>query len=302
MERIIVTADKHFTDIDILACVIAYTELLNLLGKQALGVIVGPLNSSVPEEVSKWDLKYSTNYNKDDGDKYIIVDRSDNLDVFPDFVDKEKIIEIIDHHLKLRGFWKKKLMDKAIIESVGSCATLIWEKFKANGQENNITQTSAKLLYTAIISNTLDFKAFMTDERDVQAARDLEGFAGFPENWKETYFRGCEKKLLENPKKAIKHDIKTYKLKTGGKINIGQIELWKSREFIENNKDLIAEVLGSHGNELWFMSSPSISEGKNYLFTTNPTVKKLLKDTIAADFSGDIGETKSLWLRKEIQF
>jgi inorganic pyrophosphatase/exopolyphosphatase len=302
MGKIIVTGDKNFTDIDILACVIAYTELLNLLGKNAEAVILGPLNASVPKEVSDWGLEYSKTYTKNDDDSFVILDRSDNPEVFPDFVEKEKIIEIIDHHLRLRSYWKKTLGNKAIIESVGSCATLIWEKFKENKIENKITQTSARLLYTAILSNTLNFKAFMTDDRDTQAAGELLKLLELPDNWKEIFFVGCEKKLLENPKQAIKHDIKTKKLKTGEKITIGQIELWKSREFIENNKDLISEVLSSHGNELWFLSSPSISEGINYIFTTNPRVKELLESHIEASFSGDIGETKSLWLRKEIEF
>jgi inorganic pyrophosphatase/exopolyphosphatase len=302
MARIIVTADKNFTDIDILASVISYTELLGHSGVEAIAVIVGPLNTSVPEEVLSWDLKYSSTYNKEPDDKYIIVDRSDNTDVFPDFVESEKILEIIDHHLRLRGYWKKRLGNRAIIESVGACATLIWEKFKENNLENKITQTSARLLYSAILSNTLDFKAFMTDDRDITAADRLIDLAKLPGNWKEIYFTGCKKKLLERPEEAIRRDVKTYKLNTGEKITIGQIELWESKDFIENNRELIAKVLSGYGNELWFMSSPSISEGINYVFATNPLMKKWLKESVEAEFTGDIGKTKSLWLRKELRF
>jgi hypothetical protein len=85
-----------------------------------------------------------------------------------------------------------------------------------------------------------------------------------------------------------------------GQIVIGQIELWNSREFVDKNKKEIEEALLTFSNPAWFMTSPSISEGKNYLYTKSDRIKKVLKKKIGAEFDGDVGTTRKLWLRKEI--
>ena len=81
---------------------------------------------------------------------------------------------------------------------------------------------------------------------------------------------------------------------------IGQLELWDSQKFLVDNLDEVERALKSFGEELWFLTSPSISEGKNYIYTKNDQIKALLKEKINARFSGDIGTTDILWLRKEI--
>ena len=58
MEKIIVTSGQPFTDIDALACTLAYTELLNLEGKNAFAVLPGPLNKSITEKIKSWNLDF----------------------------------------------------------------------------------------------------------------------------------------------------------------------------------------------------------------------------------------------------
>src|SRR3989344_4504224 len=112
MEKIIVTTGQPFTDIDALACAIAYTELLRLEGKDAEAVLPGPLNKSITNEIKSWNLKF----------------------------------------LKT--------------EMVGACATLIWEEYVKRKKSNEISEMSGNLLSTAIISNTLNFNAMVTTDRD----------------------------------------------------------------------------------------------------------------------------------------
>ena len=104
---------------------------------------------------------------------------------------------------------------------------------------------------------------------------------------------------LENPIEAILKDTKGTG-EVGSEIVVGQLEFWDSRNFVFNNLKDIEIALTSFGKPKWFLTSPSISEGKNYLFTKNPEIKKLLEKIIDAKFDGDIGTTDKLWLRKEI--
>jgi len=54
---------------------------------------------------------------------------------------------------------------------------------------------------------------------------------------------------------------------------IGQLELWDSKAIVLKYQKEIEEALLSFGRPNWFLTAPSISEGKNYLFTRNLKMK-----------------------------
>ena len=60
MEKYIVTTGEAFTDIDALACAIAYGELLKLEGKEAEVVLPGLLNHSITPTIKSWNLDFKT--------------------------------------------------------------------------------------------------------------------------------------------------------------------------------------------------------------------------------------------------
>lgn len=292
MGKIIVTTGQPFTDIDALACAVAYNELLKFEGKDTEVVLPGPLNKSVTQKVEKWPLKYilkpTTKYAK-----YVLVDVSEPK-FFASFVEEKGVIEVFDHRYGFKNYWKEKLGKYSHIEMVGSCATLIWEEFVKRGFKKDISQVSAKLLTTAIISNTLNFKASVTTNRDIKAYGELKSPAKLPGNWIKTYFTDQDKETNKDIKSALINDTKNLE------PIIGQLELWNSKSIVLKYLDEIEEALLSFGRPNWFLTAPSISEGKNYLFTKNPKMKEILGKTIKAKFKGDIGTTEKLWLRKEI--
>jgi hypothetical protein len=121
------------------------------------------------------------------------------------------------------------------------------------------------------------------------------------DEWIEKYFKDQSEVVYKNPVREITNDSNLYnELEDFKVITIGQIELWDSRKLVENYQDEIEKALLSFGNRNWFMTAPSISEGKNYIFTKNNKIKDLLERKISVEFDGDVGETKKLWLRKEI--
>ena len=95
MEKIIVTSGQPFTDIDALACTLAYTELLNLEGKNAFAVLPGPLNKSITEKIKSWNLDFLKKPESKNA-KYILVDISDP-NFFANFVKEKDVVEIFDH-------------------------------------------------------------------------------------------------------------------------------------------------------------------------------------------------------------
>jgi len=288
----IITTGQPFTDIDSLACALAYTQLKQLEGNDAECVLPGPLNKSVTNKIKGWELNFSkvpitTN------SKYVLVDISEP-EYFARFVNEKDVIEVYDHRNGFEDYWTKRIGQNSHIEMMGSCATLIWEEFVKRECSNKISKVNANLLYTAIISNTLNFQASVTTDRDKKAFVSLERKNDLPEDWTKTYFLDQEKEVESDIKNAILNDTKV------GDFVIGQLELWDSKKIILKHLGKIEEALKSFGKKDWFLTSPSISEGVNYIFTKSQKVKVKLEEIIGAKFNDDIGTTKKLWLRKEI--
>lgn len=301
MQKIGVTQALYTSDMDSLACNIAYTELLNLEGKNATAYVPKEPTNSVTTEIKSWDFKYEERPKPEDLEEtsFVLVDTTDPH-TFPKFVKEEKIIEVYDHHVGYEDYWRKKLGEKARIEMIGSCATLIWEEYKKRGFSDKISQTSAKMLYAAIVSNTLNFKASLTSPRDAKAFEELIPIANMPKDWIEKYFIDQEEYIYQSPRQAILDDVKIIEFPNlGTKITIGQIELWESKKFVNDYKPLIKEVLDNFDHKRWFFNAPCISMGKTYVLTENEEVKNILRQYFNFRFENAVGESDKLIERKE---
>lgn len=265
MRKVITAGNK--TDIDVLACAVAYKNILNLLWEDTVTSISNEFLWTVPKII--FDRWFSLDQmDIQDDDEIIIVDLS-----HPEYINKKvnhnNIIEIRDHHPWFENYRKEKLWNKSIIEPIWACATFFYEKAKNLGLIDKLEKYSIDLLMTAILSNSLNFKAQITKERDILAYKELRKISTLPANWTEIYFHGVWKDLIENSKEVLINDTKTLEL--GWKpVVIWQIELRESREFMIENKDLIEKIMIGYGNENRVYTSPSISEWVN-LFLLNLT-------------------------------
>ena len=224
MRKIVVTSGQPFTDIDALACATAYMELLKKEGKEAETVLPGSLNKSITKKIKKWKLNFSKNP-KFNHAKYVLVDISEP-NYFAAFVKENDVVEIFDHRYGFEKYWKERLGKNSRIEMVGACATLIWEEFVARVDPLKISELSANLLSTAIISNTLNFQASVTTQRDKDSFKEMAKFTNLPRNWAETYYSEQDKEVEGDIKSAILNDTKNIE------PIIVQLELWDSKKII----------------------------------------------------------------------
>ena len=276
-----VTSGSAYTDIDALACAVALAELHN-----CSAVLPGTFNSTIPHSVRKWDFKFSREFSE----KYIsfiIVDVS-NPTYFPHHIKREQIVEVFDHHFGFQNYWG----NTGKIEPVGACATLIFELFK----DKTPSATTANLLYTAIIANTLNFKASVTTPRDIAAFEKLKDFISLPENWVEKYYSEVENKVLEDLETSIKNDTKIL----GNGWAVAQIELYNPSTLFGSSKflDSLWNSMKEHSH--WLLTLPSISEGKNYFVTNSWDIQKVLSEKVQSNWLGLRGVSDKLYLRKEI--
>ncbi|HUW22246.1 MAG TPA: DHH family phosphoesterase [Candidatus Bathyarchaeia archaeon] len=299
-ETIYVTADGIYSDIDIYACSIAYAELLKLQGKSAVAVVNPVFTDSITPEISSWKFSYlnQESFDFSKAEQLIILDRSETENLQKN-INLDKVIEIYDHHSGYEVFWKNKLGSNSHIEKVGSCATLIWEEYRKRGLNKKIQPDVAKLLYTAIISNTLNLKASVTSERDIKAMQDLYKLSELDDGFNARYFNAVSEKILAGPLTSLIRDTKTCYCKDY-KVAIGQLEVWNGKEIPRLLKQKIQQHLPGFEEFPWFTTIASISEGKNYLFTTDRTMKAKLSKALKVTWEGDIAATSKLMLRKEI--
>lgn len=294
--KCIVVGGSAYADIDVLACVTAYTQLLNLKGDQAEGIITAHWNQTISNSIRKWPIEVSREYLiSNEPVNFILVDVSD-----PKFVERfvkiEKVTEVYDHHYGHEAFWKERLPTSSFIEYVGACATLIWEKFKQNNLQDSISTINANLLYTAIFANTLNFKAQVTTDRDKIALEELSNYIDLPNDWKTLYYADVAEEFNNNLSEHIYKDTKLVNL-NGIPINFGQIEIWNALPILDNFNN----KFNPNPQEEWLINIASIEEDCSYFYTNSDRIRnKLLQVTAAEEFSRFLQVAHRLWLRKEI--
>lgn len=296
----IVTAGSSFLDIDAYACAIAYAELLRLSGEDAIAYSSAIPNESVTKTIRSWDISFTTEYTPNDNDTFILVDVSD-----PDYLDKavniERVEEVIDHHIGFEDFWSKRIGDRANIEFIGAACTQIYEKWLAAGLVNSMSETSARLLISGILDNTLNFKATVTTSRDKAAYEDLLSVAHLPKDWTAQYFSECQASILEDIEHALTLDTKIMKFSNirADAVAFGQLVIWNGKQAIsEHRESLEATMTARSGN--WFVNLVSIDEGRSYFICSNEIVQEWAETVLDVHFTDNIAQANRLWLRKEI--
>ena len=293
---IIVTSGSNYIDIDAYAGIIAYANLLNLKGIPAKAVSTAKLNESITPSLLNLNTVLDE-YEKSDSDNFIILDVS-NKDYFDNIVNESKIIEIIDHHTGFEEYWKNILKEKSRIEFIGAVATIIVEDYEKENLLDNMSKDIALLLMSAILDNTLNFKAKVTDQRDINAYKKLSKIVGNIDNFEEKYFLECQKSIEVNLEKSIENDTKNEKICDILPDTFSQLTLW-NKDFILNNKENVYKILDKMSPE-WMLNVISLEEGKSYIIANNELVKRNIEKLFEKAFKTDIMELDSVWLRKEI--
>lgn len=292
----IVTSGNKYIDIDAYAGIIAYANLLNLKGISAKAVSTAKLNESITSSLLNLNVKLNK-YEPSDDDDFIVIDVS-NKDYFDKIVDERKIVEVLDHHTGFEEYWKKILQQKSRIEFIGSVATIIVEDYEKENLLSSMSKEIAILLMSAILDNTLNFKAKVTNERDVMAYRKLAKIAGNIDNYEEKYFLECQKNIEMNLVNSIENDTKTEKICDTLPYAFSQLTLWNKKVIFENI-DIIYKILNGISEE-WMLNLISLEDGKSFIIANNECVKKKLERLFNNTFTNDIMQLDSVWLRKEI--
>ena len=171
-ETIYVTGHRN-PDTDTVACAIAYADLLNKLGYDAVPVVQGPISKETAWLLEQAGVPIPEIMTDAAGKMMVLVDHSEVLHSAEGIQDA-RIISIIDHH----GTGDITARDAMIYDArpIGAAATIVWLRYRNYGVDYD--KKIATILLGAILSDTSNRKSDATTEADLEAIQSLSRFAG----------------------------------------------------------------------------------------------------------------------------
>ena len=287
-------------DLDWMACAFAYGEFLHKKGEQVIVALSWPVQREaefVLETFGIAPLPDAENIiNEVDG--IILVDTSDKGSLSP-IIQAEKVIEVIDHR-KVHEAHSHFPNAKIQIELVGSAATLIAEKF--HQEQLAPSQEAAALLYSAIVSNTINFQAQVTTSRDHEMANWLQNYFSLPENYVYDMFTD-KSRFRKSLKETVVNDFATFTLHDH-KLWIAQLEIVNVDAFIEKNREelqtILEELKKEQGLEYIFLTCIDLEKAFNKFLVIDEPTKDILEEALQVNFENEITQREGILMRKEL--
>ncbi|MGB3633744.1 MAG: putative manganese-dependent inorganic diphosphatase [Rubrobacteraceae bacterium] len=153
-------------------------------------------------------------------------------------VEKAQVVEILDHHHV--GDIETTTPIPATFDPVGSTATLIIERYRANDLEPE--ESTAKMLLAAILSDTVILNSPTTTDRDHEVVRYLEELLELDakEFGMEMFEVSSDVSDL-SAEEIVDRDAKEYATNSGEKMSVSQVETVGTA--VMERKDELIEAL-----------------------------------------------------------
>jgi manganese-dependent inorganic pyrophosphatase len=217
---ILVVGHKN-PDSDSICSALVATELLKARGEEATPIRQGEINRETQHILEVAGAESPELRTTVAGEKIWLVDYSD-LAQAPDDVAEAEIVGIVDHH-RLGDVMTVNPME-AWIWPVGCTNTILFNMFKIEG--HTISQQVAKLMMSAIISDTIGFASPTCTQKDKDAVAELADIAGIADI--DAFIKALliAKTNIEGlpATQLVEKDLKGYPF-NGRNVVVGQVEL-----------------------------------------------------------------------------
>ena len=297
MNKRIVTSYEE-PDLDGVSSMYAYTEYLNKKGINSDYYIKGKPKKEVGIVCDLFNIELSGLKEISENQEAVVLDTNNLEEVY--FLKPEQIIEIIDHHSKNESS-KECINAKIHIERLGAVATLIAEKFKNNNV--SISRESAILLYYGIISNSINLKASITNEKDIEMAKWLEKQCSDITKEKIAEIFTLKSKVEDSElRKEMEAEIAfDYNSK---RITVAQLEIANIEDFIKEKEEKIIQELKTVKREkdidYIFINCVDILNGFNIILTIDDETTNFLRTELGYVFENNKCKFEKLIQRKDI--
>ena len=297
MNKRIVTSYEE-PDLDGVSSAYAYSEYLNKIEIESDYYIKGTPKKEVGIVCDLFDINLAGCQEISKEQEVVLVD-TNNLEEVP-YIKPEQIVEIIDHHSKNKSSDECKNA-KIHIERLGAVATLIAEKFKSDNVK--ISRESAILLYYGIISNSINLKASITDQRDIDMTGWLEEQCNeiTKEKIAEIFTLKSKVEDSELRKEMEAEVVIDY---AGKKLTVAQLEIANMEEFLNQKEEKVVEVLNQikqeKGLDYIFINCIDILNGFNIILTIDHDTIEFLERKLGYSFENNRCKFDRVLQRKDI--
>ena len=224
-------------DTDTICSAIAYAELKGKLGKDVKAVRLGEVNEETKFVLDYFKVEKPELIESVSGKEIMLVDHNERTQTADGF-EEAKVLELVDHH-RISNF----NVDEPLyvrMEPVGCTATIILKLFK----EHNLlpAPTTAGLMLSAIVSDTLLFKSPTCTECDVKAGKELAEIAGVNvEEYGLEMLKAGTALGGKSESELINMDMKIFEV-DGSKIGVAQVNTVNEAELLERKEKLLVEI------------------------------------------------------------
>jgi len=226
--------------------------------------------------------------------QYFLVD-THHVDQLKGRVPLDRVIEIYDHHPAgtPAAFPRANIRN----EAVGAVATLITERFRE--ADVALSTSLAALLYAAIVSNTMNFAAPTSTERDHIAAAFLQKIADIPKDLALRMFEARGQCASRSTQEIVSSNSKTFECGTT-RVAISQIEYHGVEALLSRTDlcDALSSLLEAEGTEHAFLSLLDPIDARTWLYACSCDTRDLLCAAIGVEFDGNVSVVDRILLRK----
>lgn len=228
-------------DLDGVACMYAYSELLNRIDEEAGYFIWENPKQEVNIVCNMFGIKLKSMKEEDfkENSKFVIVDLNGKEQLHKK-IETNQIIEIIDHHGLSKWLQSYTAIQRLQIDKIGAAATIVTERYIEAGLIPS--KESAILLFYGIISNSINLKSNITKKRDVEACKWLQSICKdiSNEKIKEIFIK---KSIIEDGNLRTEMECEIPNTFPNFNVTVGQLEVANLEEFLKDKKDKIINIM-----------------------------------------------------------
>lgn len=282
-----IVTSYHEPDIDGIACMYAYAELLNKQGENAQYFIWGTPKQEVSIVCNMFGitLKYLKPEQIAESSEFVIVDFN-GKDQLHGSIEPNKVIEIIDHHGLSKTLQNYTSIQRLQIDRVGAAATIVTERY----MQSKLTPSreSAILLFYGIISNSINLKSNITKQRDINACKWLKTVCKdiSDEKIKEIFIK---KSNIEDDNLRFEMECELPNTFPDFKVIIAQLEVANIEEFLKEKKQQILNIMQVAKKEkdvdYIFVNCVDILNGYIIVFPADEQSKQFVTKTFGYEFN-----------------
>ena len=282
-------------DLDGIASSIVYAFYKTQKGENYTPVYFGELDNESIFALNYFKFEFPKQVSDVDSfDKIIIVDTHNPIQLSKN-INLDKVVEILDHHSdgSPEAFPKAQLQN----EKIGAVCTLIAEQFK--NEKICVPENIAGLLALGIISNTLNFTAPSTNNRDFEAYEWLKLFVCISEDVITRLFESRSSIDNIESQNVIANNMKEFCWgKT--KVGISQIEMINASKLIGRTDFANSLVKVKKDKELDYIifSGVDILLRKTYIIVPDNDTREIINKGMGYNFNSIEMLVDKILLRK----